>query len=137
MNRSVATLDVSGTVLDALRIMTTKSVGCLIITDSTKPVGIVTERDVMKVMMQGRDILNNKVAEVMSIPLTAVRPETSVVEALDLMKKKNIRRLPVVSDGELQGIITIHTDLLYWALTATKGDTPATQNVNEISHPQT
>jgi CBS domain-containing protein len=123
MNRRVVTLDVSGSVLDALRIMTEKGVGCLVITDNAKPVGIVTEKDAMKLIMQGRDVLNRKVAEVMSNPLTTVRPETSVVEALDLMKKKNIRRLPVVSDGQLQGIITIHSDLLYWALTATKTDT--------------
>jgi CBS domain-containing protein len=124
MNRKVTTLDVSRTVLDAVRIMTEKGVGSLVITEDSKPVGIVTERDVMKAMMQGKDILRNKVADVMTLPLTTVPPETPVVEALDLMKKKNIRRLPVVSDGELQGIITIHTDLLYWALTATRADTP-------------
>jgi len=127
MNRNVTTLDVSGTVLDAVRIMIEKSVGCIVISENSKPVGIVTERDVMKAMLQGKDILKHKVAEVMSLPLTTVPPETSVVEALDLMKKKNIRRLPVVRDGELQGIITIHTDLLYWALTATRTDTPTRQ----------
>jgi len=121
MNRKVTTLDISGTVRDAARIMTEKSVGCIVITEDTRPVGIVTERDVMKAMMQDKDVLANKVSELMSVPLTTAPPETPVVEALDLMKKKNIRRLPIVSDGELQGIVTIHTDLLYWALSAAKG----------------
>lgn len=124
MNRSVSTLDASETVLDALRLMTEKGVGCLVITENAKPVGIVTERDVMKAMMQGRDVLKNRVADLMSLPLTSVPPETPVVDALDLMRKKNIRRLPVVSNGELQGIITIHTDLLYWALNTTRGNSP-------------
>ena len=121
MNRKVTTLDISGTVRDAARIMTEKGVGCIVITEDTRPVGIVTERDVMKAMMQDKDVLANKVSELMSVPLTTAPPETPVVEALDLMKKKNIRRLPIVSDGELQGIVTIHTDLLYWALSAAKG----------------
>ena len=126
MNRNVATLDASRTLKDAVHIMTEKSVGCVIVQENQKPVGIVTERDVMKAMLNHEDALASNVTQVMSIPLTTVPPDTAVVEALDLMKKKAIRRLPVVSNGELQGIITIHTDLLYWALAAAKGNS-ATQ----------
>jgi CBS domain-containing protein len=124
MSRNVTTLDTSGTVLDAIRIMTEKGIGCVVVTDKAKPVGIVTERDVMKAMMQGRNVLNSKIAEVMINPVTTVPPEAPVVKALDLMKKKGIRRLPVVSDGKLRGIITVHRDLLYWALPQSKGRIP-------------
>ena len=123
MNKNVSTPDASQTVRDALRVMTEKSVGCVVITKGRSPVGILTERDVMRAMLNGKHILKNSVTQVMSLPLTTVPPETSVIEALDLMKKKAIRRLPVVSNGELQGIITIHTDLLYWALAAAKVNT--------------
>lgn len=127
MNRRVSTLDASDTVVDALHVMTEKGVGCVIITLDSRPVGILTERDVMKTMMKGKEVLGNKLSEVMSIPLTTVPPNTPVVEALKLMKKMNIRRLPVVSDGELQGIITVHQDLMYWALVAASGSSSSSE----------
>ena len=127
MNRNVATLDASRTLMDAVQIMTERSVGCAIATSDRKAVEILTERDVMKAMLSNNDILGNNVTQVMSIPLTTISPDTSVVEALDLMKKKAIRRLPVVSNGELQGIIKIHTNLLYWTLAAAKMNSLATK----------
>jgi CBS domain-containing protein len=123
MNSNVSTLDVSGSVRDVMRIMTEKSVGCVVITDDSKPVGIVTERDVMRAMMEEAG-LSRRVIDVMVHPLTSVPPETPVVQALQLMRSKNIRRLPVVSDQKLHGIVTVHRDLLYWALTALRGKRP-------------
>jgi CBS domain-containing protein len=130
MNRRVTTLDASDTVIDALRVMTEKGVGCVVITSDSRPVGILTERDVMKTMMRGNEVLRNKLSGVMSLPLTTVPPDTPVVEALNLMMKKNIRRLPIVSDGVLQGIITIHQDLLYWALAAASGNSSSLEYSN-------
>jgi CBS domain-containing protein len=121
MNRNVSTLDVSGTVHDAIQIMTEKGVGCVVITNESKPVGILTERDVMKAIMRREKVLASRVSDVMVVPLTSVAPETPVVQALDLMRQRNIRRLPVVSDEQLRGIVTVHRDLLYWALTALGG----------------
>ncbi|HUK29043.1 MAG TPA: CBS domain-containing protein [Candidatus Acidoferrales bacterium] len=121
MNSNVSTLDASGTVRDVIQIMTNVGVGCVIVTDRAKPIGIVTERDVMRAVMGGREVLSKSVTDVMVQPLTSVSPETPVVQALQLMRSKNIRRLPVVSDERLQGIITVHRDLLYWALTALGG----------------
>jgi len=120
MNRNVSALDSSNTVLDAMRVMTERSVGCVVITSMSHPVGIITERDLMKTMMNGKDVLENKLSEIMSQPLAAVAPDAPVVEALRLMKDRNIRRLAVVQDGVLRGIITIHSDLLYWALAPAK-----------------
>ena len=121
MNSNVSTLDVSGTVLDVMQIMTEKGVGCVIITDQTKPIGIVTERDVMRAIIGGKEVLSKRVPDVMVHPLTSVPPETPVVQALQLMRSKNIRRLPVVSNEKLRGIVTVHRDLLYWALTGLGG----------------
>jgi CBS domain-containing protein len=121
MNSNVSTLDVSGTVRDVMQIMTEKSVGCVVITNDSKPVGIVTERDVMRAMMGEAEVLSRRVVDVMVHPLTSVPPETPVVQALQLMRSKNIRRLPVVSNEKLHGIVTVHRDLLYWALTALRG----------------
>jgi len=118
MNRNVSALETSNTVLDALKMMTEKGVGCVVITSSSRPVGILTERDVMKAMMNGKEVLEYKLNDVMSQPLTTVRPDAAVTEALGVMKDRNIRRLPVVKEDRLLGIITVHRDLLYWALAA-------------------
>jgi len=93
----------------------------VVITNESKPVGILTERDVMKAIMRREKVLASRVSDVMVVPLTSVAPETPVVQALDLMRQRNIRRLPVVSDEQLRGIVTVHRDLLYWALTALGG----------------
>jgi CBS domain-containing protein len=118
MKKKVATLDNSGTVLDAIRVMTEKCVGCIVIMRDMEPLGILTERDALVAIMHDKDALSHNVGEAMSKPLITVDPETRVVEALHLMKSKNIRHLPVVSGGQLRGIMTIHTALLNWALTS-------------------
>jgi CBS domain-containing protein len=128
MNRNVSALDSCNTVLDALRIMTEKGVGCVVVTSASKPVGIVTERDVMKAMMKGKEVLEYRLHDVMSRPLMSVPPNTAVAEALNVMKSRNIRRLPVVREDKLLGIITIHKDLLYWALAAAGKEEPRYTN---------
>jgi len=123
MNRNVSALESSNSVLDALKVMTERGVGCVVITSGSRPVGIITERDLMKAMMNDKEVLGCKLNEVMSQPLTTVRPNTAVTEALSVMKNRNIRRLPVVEEEKLLGIVTVHSDLLYWALAAsTKKD---------------
>ena len=126
MKKNVVTLEVSNTVLDAVRVMAEKCVGCLVITDSEKPVGIITERDIMRSILQDKRVLERGVEQVMSRPLLAVDPETAVVEALDLMKEKEIRHLPVVAGEQLQGVITMHSDLLHWASGTSKRETQDT-----------
>jgi CBS domain-containing protein len=116
MTKNVFTTEASGTVLDSLRIMADKGIGCLVVTRNGEPVGMLTERDIVRRIVQDKEVLNGKIEEVMSHPLTTVSPETPVVDALNVMREKSIRRLPVVSQGKLDGIITIHSDLLYWVL---------------------
>lgn len=120
MKKKVVTLDNSSTVLDAIRVMTEKCVGCIVIMRGMEPLGILTERDALVAIMHNKDALSHNVEEAMSKPLITVDPETPVVEALHLMKSKNIRHLPVVSGGQLRGIMTIHTALLNWASTSNR-----------------
>jgi CBS domain-containing protein len=100
--------------------MTERGIGCVIVTENGKPVGVLTEKDIMKKIVRGKNVFQEDVRTLMSQPLISVPPDMPVVDALDLMKKKSIRRLPVVSEGRLEGLITVHRDLLYWALTALK-----------------
>jgi CBS domain-containing protein len=114
MTKTVFTAEASLGLLESLQLMVDKGIGCVVVTKNGEPVGMLTERDVLKRIVQDRGVLANKLEEMMSQPLTVVPPETPVLDALNLMKEKGIRRLPVVSQGKLEGIITIHSDLLYW-----------------------
>lgn len=115
MSKNVIIVDASEKVLKALQIMAEKGIGGVVVVENGKPVGIITERDIAKKLVQDKNTLDKKVKEVMSKPLITVSPDTGIFEALQIMRKNNIRRLPVVSKGKLEGIIT-EKDLLYWVL---------------------
>jgi CBS domain-containing protein len=74
--------------------------------DKNTPVGIVTERDLVRRVLAERKSLNIKVSEVMTTPLRVIDPEAPLKEAARRMVNKGIRRLPVIKDNKLVGIIT-------------------------------
>jgi CBS domain-containing protein len=118
MVKSVLSTETSTQLVDAVRLIAEKGIGCVVITDDGKPVGILTERDIMKEIINDKNAFQKDVGSLMRQPLVSVSPDTPVVDALDLMRKEDIRRLPVVNKGKLEGIVTVHRDLLYWALAA-------------------
>jgi len=70
--------------------------------------GILTERDIVRrVVAKGLSPKSTRVKEVMSRPIIAVTPETPVEDALKIMSKNGVRRLPVVVDGKLVGVVTL------------------------------
>ena len=127
MTKPVITMEFTETVPNALKIMVEKEIGCLVITMDRNPVGMLTERDVIRGILHDTSVLSGSVGALMNSPLISALPETQAVDALRLMKDKKIRHLPVVKDGALLGILTVHTDLLYWLLTIGSGHLPADQ----------
>ncbi|MBW2983945.1 CBS domain-containing protein [Candidatus Woesearchaeota archaeon] len=96
------------TVSDAAKLMDAKIIGGLLIEEEGKVIGIVTERDVLrKIVAKGRDPTTTLVKDIMSTPLITIDPEKSLEEANEIMAQKNIRRLPVESNGSIVGMITI------------------------------
>ena len=104
-------------VVDLARNMKEKGRGSIIVTEyvttsagsktGTKPVGIITERDmVRRVVAESKDPHSTIAYDIMSKPLIAVGPEATVYDAALIMTKYNIRRLPIVRDNTLLGIIT-------------------------------
>jgi CBS domain-containing protein/nucleotide-binding universal stress UspA family protein len=104
-------------VVDLARNMKEKGRGSIIVTEyvttsagsktGTKPVGIITERDmVRRVVAESKDPHSTIAYDIMSKPLIAVGPEATVYDAALIMTKYNIRRLPIVQDNTLLGIIT-------------------------------
>ena len=96
------------TVLKAAELMSERGIGGLVVTEGGRLVGIFTERDILRrVVAPRRDPAATKVAEVMTTPVTACAPDTSVDECAAMMTGKRIRHLPVVNDRGLAGVITI------------------------------
>ena len=112
MTRPVITADADIDVLTAAKRMALANVGCLIVISGEKPIGILTERDlVKKIVAKAADPQAVNVGEVMSSPLVTISPEASLRDAASLMLKSGVKRLPVTSNERLEGIIT-DTDLV-------------------------
>ena len=106
MTKNVVTIDVNKTVVEAAALMSENDIGDLIVMEDNIPVGIVTERDfVRRVLAEGKST-ESKVSEVMTSPLKVIDPEAPIKEAARRMVNKRIRRLPVIKDNKLVGIIT-------------------------------
>jgi CBS domain-containing protein len=107
MTKDVLTIEANKTVMAAATLMSQNDVGDLIVIESGAPVGIVTERDfVRRVIALGKPT-DTKVSEIMSTPLKVIDPEAPIKEAARRMVNKGIRRLAVIKDNKLVGIITV------------------------------
>jgi CBS domain-containing protein len=107
MRVDMVTVEEGMSVAEASLGMYKKGEGCAIVLRQGKPFGIVTERDVTwKVAAKGLDPKNVRVAEVMSTPLITIDPNADLTEAAKVMRKHKIRRLAVVKDEVLQGVLT-------------------------------
>ena len=106
MTKNVLTIDASKTVIEAAVLMSQNEVGDLVVMENNIPVGIVTERDFVRRVLAVGKSTRTKVSEVMSTPLKVISPEAPIKEAARRMANKGIRRLAVIKDNKLVGIIT-------------------------------
>lgn len=105
---SAVSIQTNTKVYDALKIMSDKNIGSLVVLDGDRYAGILTERDYSrKVILQGKHSDEVTVGEIMSTDLPSVHPNDTVERCMQLMSDKNIRYLPVFEDGQLSGIISI------------------------------
>ncbi|MEM2508357.1 MAG: CBS domain-containing protein, partial [Candidatus Hadarchaeales archaeon] len=106
MTRKVVKIEASRTIAEAARLMAEEKVGSIIVFQEDRPVGIVTDRDiVVRAVARGLS-MDEKVEKIMSQPLITVESKTPIIEAIQLMDKHMIRRLPVVEEGKIVGILT-------------------------------
>ena len=107
MSRRVLTIDLESTVKDAAKKMARGRVGSIIVEKSGKPIGIITDSDIIKKIVAKDKVPSSvKVEELMSTPLIIVKPDDDVSVAKEKMIKNRIKRLPVVEKGEVVGILT-------------------------------
>jgi len=112
MVKDVTTVEEKATVENAVELMNKHEIGCLIVVKEGKPTGIVTERDMLKrLISEKRDPKKTRVNEIMSKPLIVGKPKMSIEDAVKLMFKRNIKKLPVADNDHLVGLVTL-TDLV-------------------------
>jgi len=109
--RGVKTIPVSANIKEAAVAMTNSNVGCLVVTEDGRPVGIITEGDVSRAVGRGLPPDKTAIKSLLFKPLITVTPDLRVEEAAKLMANANVKKLPVMEEGRLVGIIT-QTDIV-------------------------
>lgn len=115
MTSKVVTVDISERVEEALRLMVKFDIGSVVVVDNQKPVGIITERDITRAALRGDSLLKLPARSLMSRPLQTATPDMEIWRTFEVMLKLGVRRLPVIENGKLVGIVT-EKDLTRWVL---------------------
>ena len=106
MSEDPRSIGASTSVVEAARLMREQDIGSLPITDDEKLVGMITDRDITtRVVAEAADPTSTSVEDVYSRDLVSVEPDEDLDEALQLMARHQVRRLPVVENGRLVGIV--------------------------------
>lgn len=112
MTREVKTAKTEDTVFRVAGVMNKHEIGCVVVTENEKPVGILTERDILKrVVLKRRNPVETTVGQVMSKPLVTVKPRTPIKRAAHKMIESKIKKLIVTHSSSLLGILSL-TDLV-------------------------
>ncbi len=107
MRRDVVTCNIDDTLDIVSKKMQEKNVGSIIVLQNNKPVGIITERDICyKAVSKNLKPSDVKARDVMSSPLISIKPLDNIYDAIRIMKENRIRRLPVIENDKLLGIVS-------------------------------
>lgn len=115
MSSNVVTMPPDASVLSVAKSMTEMDLGSIVVLEGQSPVGIITEADIVRrVVADGKDAQKTCARDIMTSPLVYVHPNTALTEAMRIMAKSNIRRVVVLKNDSLAGIITSR-DILKWS----------------------
>jgi CBS domain-containing protein len=107
MTKTVVTIDGEASVAEASKILAETPRGYVLVLENGQSAGIVTAMDlVKKVVVKGLDPSTIKASEVMSTPLVTIDPDEELSAATEVMRKNHVRKLPVVRNGIIYGILT-------------------------------
>ena len=107
MHAGLVTAEATATVAEAARVMMENKVGSVMVTENGNPVGIFTERDVVRAVAEIPEAESKPISRWTSRPLQTISPEAGTVEAVSMMVKGHFRHLPVEENGELIGILSM------------------------------
>jgi len=106
--QSVVTIEADKSVFDAIKLMSDRQIGALIVTQGTDIVGIVTERDyARKVVLMDRSSKTTPVRDIMTKSVRYVRLNETEQDCMALMTEHRMRHLPVIDEGKLVGMVSI------------------------------
>ena len=108
MVTDVPTLKKDAKISDAAKLMASKPHGCVVVVENKKPVGIITESDIVKNLVSKKIKPNEKVAEIMSAPITSLSSGTTLEKANKIIDTKHFTRYPVIENEMLVGLVTEH-----------------------------
>lgn len=123
MTKEAVSTDAGDSCLEAAKLMVRMNIGAIVVSDGDRPVGIVTERDFLnKVTASGKDPSKTALREIMSSPPVTISPKATVRDAARMMIEKGVRRLVVVENDKLVGIVSIRdiTRILVGSMAAWK-----------------
>lgn len=106
MNPHAITTGPETTVKEAATLMYKNHIGSLIVVEKGKILGIITEGDILKTIARDLEVNVTLVQEVMTRDIVSIEPDKKIEDAVNLMTEKKIKKLPVIEDGKLVGIIT-------------------------------
>jgi CBS domain-containing protein len=118
MSSPVVGIQATETVRATLRKMIENRIGAVLVYRGSEVVGILTESDVVKRVLDGYQVLDMPVERVMSKPVITTERSTPVWKGFEIMLSKRIRRLPVIEEGKIVGIVT-ERDLFKWIVRIT------------------
>jgi CBS domain-containing protein len=102
------TISTDATLQDAAREMKGDDIGAVLVEDKGSVAGILTDRDiVVRAVAEGRDPSSTKVGDVASRDVSTLTPDSSVEDAIKIVREQHVRRIPVVQDGRPAGIVSI------------------------------
>lgn len=106
MNKNVVVAKSDVTIREAAKVMNKFHIGSLIVLKDEAIAGIMTERNVLTAVANGKDADSTTIEDIMTKKVITVDPDQTVEAAVDLMIQNKIKKLPVVEDNKLKGIIT-------------------------------
>lgn len=131
MSKEIASVNSEDSIERAAQLMKQYNVGSIPVCSQDKVIGIVTDRDItLRSVADGQDIQNQKVKDVMTAEPALGNPEMNVHDAARIMSEKQIRRLPIVDNNSLVGIVALGDISLEPALSDNAEDT-----LKDISKP--
>ena len=106
MSNSIVSVDSTVTATDAAKMMEDIGIGAIVVLENSIPIGIITDRDFAIKITAHSYPIDTPVKRIMSSPLISIDPNSDLWMASDLMSTRNVRKLPVIEDDKVVGIIT-------------------------------
>jgi CBS domain-containing protein len=107
MSKTVISIDGDSSIRETTILMTEKKIGSILVFVNGLPNGIITERDILvRVVSKGYDPDKTKAREIMSSPLISINEKLGILEAMRIMREKDISRLVIMREDEVVGIVS-------------------------------